>query len=168
MSKLSAILPLRTRTHAAALVTGAATWLAGFTAVYLVEPLGTGLGLFGAYGAFHAGSNLGNVLALAIYGLWGACVLFVIRGSRLSAATAVLGAHGLIGIGIFYPAAVMSFGITHVVGDENDVPSHGGTAMGLVVSGGIALVLLFGMLSGRRAANRMERAGITVPPNTPW
>ncbi|GAA1496187.1 hypothetical protein [Paeniglutamicibacter kerguelensis] len=167
MKKLSAVLPARSRTHTVALGVGAATWLAGFVSVYLVAPVGTGLNVWQSYAAFQAGSNAGNALALAIYAVWGAGVLFVVRGSRLSAVTSVLGAHGLIGIGVFYPAAVMGFGIAHVVGYEDDVPSHGGMAMGLVVSGGIALVLLFGMLAGRRAANLMERAGISGPMNIP-
>lgn len=168
MKDLGAVLPVRSRTHAAALGVGAATWLAGFVSVYLVAPLGTGLDLRQSYAAFPGGSNVGNALALAIYAVWGVGVLFVVRGSILSAPTSVLAAHGLIGVGIFYPAAVMGFGIAHVVGYEDDESSSGGMAMGLVVSGGIALVLLVGMLVGRRAVDRMGRAGDTGPMNTTW
>lgn len=165
MKDLSAILPLRTRTHALSLAIGAATWLAGLVAVYLVAPFAAGLGFFGAYAALEPGSAFGNVLALVIFTLWSALVLFVFRGSRLSPVTAVLGAHGLIGIGIFYPAAVMGFGLAHVVGYGDDAPAQGALAMRLVVSAGIALVLLVGTLVGRWMSNRIGR--IAASQHTP-
>ena len=150
MKKLGAILPLRTRIHAIALAIGAGTWLAGFIAVYLVAPLGTGLQLPGAFAAFQPGSHIGNLLALSLYTLWGAGVLLVIRGSRFGAVASVLGAHGLIGIGAYYPAAVMGFGVAHLAGYSDEAPTHTGMAMGVVFSGGAALLLLCGILVVRR------------------
>ncbi|MFJ6416379.1 hypothetical protein [Paeniglutamicibacter sp. NPDC091659] len=163
MKDLSAVLPVRSRTHTVALGVGAATWLAGFVSVYLVAPLGAGLDLWQSYAAFPGGSNVGNALALVIYAAWGAGVLFVVRGSILGAPTSVLAAHGLIGVGIFYPAAVMGFGIAHVVGYEDDESSSGGMAMGLVVSGGYALLaLLAWVVGGKIVRGLMKRRGKNV------
>lgn len=157
MNPMSAILPLRTRTHMVPLALGAATWLAGVLSIYVAAPFAVGTGFFGAYAAFGAGANFGNLLALGIFTLWAVLVLLVLRGSRLGPATSILGAHGLIGIGVYYPAAVMSFGMAHVVGYEDDAPEQGLAAMGLVASGGGALLLLLGTLAGRGIFNRAAR-----------
>ena len=167
MRDLGAILPLRTTTHTVSLALGLATWLGSLVAVYVVQPLAVGRGLPGAFPALDSGSHAGNLVAAGIFTLWSALVLFVVRGSRLSTPTSVLAAHGLIGVGIFYPAMVMAMGIYEVVGYDEEAPSFGGPAIALAVSGGAALVLLFGMLVGRRVADRLGRAGFTGPPRAP-
>ncbi len=162
MKDLSAVLPARTRTHTIALGVGALTWLAGFVSVYLVAPLNTGLDLWQSYAAFQAGSNAGNALALVVYAAWGAGVLFVVRGSILSAPTSVLAAHGLIGVGVFYPAAVMAFGVAHLTGYGDDSEYRDGIAMPLVLSGGYALLALLAWVVGgkivRGITNRIGRS----------
>jgi hypothetical protein len=166
LEKVISTLPVRSRTHSVALVVGAATWVAGFIAVYLVAPLGTGLGLAQSYAVFQSGSNTGNLVAAVVYAFWGAGVLFVIRGSRFSPVSSVLGAHALIGVGIYHPATVMDFGVAHVLGYDEGFPSHGGMAMGLVVSGGIFTVLLVCIVIGRWAIERAARACVAEPPHT--
>ncbi|MFF5790610.1 hypothetical protein ACFY5D_01035 [Paeniglutamicibacter sp. NPDC012692] len=160
MKDLRAILPSRSRTHTIALAVGAGTWVAGFFSVYLVVPLNTGLNLWQSYAAFQTGSHAGNVLAVVVYAAWGAGVLFVVRGSILSAPTAVLAAHGLMGVGIFYPAAVMSFAVAHLTGYGDDSDYQSGVAMPLVLSGGYALVaLLAWVVVGNIVRGLMKRSG---------
>lgn len=157
MKKPGAILPLPTRTHVVALAAGTATWLAGMAAVYLVAPLAVGRGPWGAHAAFEPGSNFGNIVAAGFFTLFSALVLLAIGRSRFGALASVLGAHGLIAIGIFYPAAVMDFAIAHVVALEDDASRDGGLAMGLVASGCLSMVLL-GVLVLRGRVLRTLRA----------
>lgn len=155
------ILPLYSPTRKLALGLGAATWLAGFIAVYLLAPLDTGQGLLNGYGAFQPGSHRGNVLALAIYALWGTGVLFMLSRSRLSTVSVALAAHGLIGVGIYYPAAVMSLGVAHVTDIQHEAPVYGDAAMWLVLSGGVTLLVLGGLLLTRWLAERTQHRSIT-------
>lgn len=162
-----AILPLRTTTHTVSMGVGLATWLAGLAAVYVAQPLAVGRGLSGAFLALEPGSHVGNLVAGGIFTFWVGLVLFVVRGSRLSAPSSILAAHGLIGIGVFYAALVMAMGMSDVVDYGEESPAVGGPAIALAVSGGIALVLLFGILVGRRVAERLGRAGATAPKQAP-
>lgn len=161
MKTLGGILPLRSPTHRLALGVGVATWLAGFIAVYLLAPLDTGRGLLSGYWAFQPGSQLGNALALAIYALWGAGVFLMLRRSRLGTAGLAVAAHGLIGVGIYYPATVMSLGVAHVTDVQHDAPVYGDIALWLVLSGGVTLLVWGGLLLMRRFRERTQHRGIT-------
>jgi hypothetical protein len=156
MKKTGPILPLRFRTRPLATGLGATLWLAGMVSVYVVMPRAgipsSGRSLWDAYAAFQPGSHLGNLVAGSIFTLASALVLFAIHRSRLGAVSGALAACGLMGLGIYYPAAVMGFGMAHVVASQGEAPAQGGVAMTLVLSGGIALlILLCRLLAGGRS-----------------
>ena len=102
--------------------------------------------------AFQEGSHLGNLAAGSIFTLASALVLFAIHRPRLGQVSGAHAACGLIGLGIHYPAAVLGFGMAHVVAHEGEAPAQGGVALNLVLSGGIALLILLCRLpsAGRR------------------
>ncbi|MDQ0093473.1 hypothetical protein [Paeniglutamicibacter psychrophenolicus] len=165
VKKTGPILPLRLRTRPAATGVGATLWLAAMVSVYVVMPqagsFSSGRNLWDTYAVFQAGSHLGNLVAGCIFTLCSALVPIVIRRSRLGAVSGALAACGLIGLGIYYSAAVMGFGMAHVVASEGEAAAQGGLAMNLVPSGGNALPVLPCRLQARGRSRQAEQSRTT-------
>lgn len=118
----------------------AAAWLVGFVSNFLVAPMNSGMGLGDAYSSFQSGSNLGNLVALVSWSL--TALLFAWLASRWSGPkwARPLLAYGIPAVASFYPSAVISNAVSHVVAIDDSFVYQDWLARPLIISGIVALM----------------------------
>lgn len=134
----------------------AAAWLVGFVSNFLIAPMNSGMGLGDAYSSFQSGSNFGNVVALVIWSV--ATLLSAWLASHWSGPTWArpLLAYGVPAVASFYPSAVISNAVSHVVAIGDSFVYHDWLARPLVLSGIVALIAV--LIGGVLHAHPRKRA----------
>jgi hypothetical protein len=136
--------------------TAGVAWLSGLVSNFLIAPTNAGLGLGDSYASFQTGSNFGNVLALVFWSY--AALVSAQLASRWSRPTWVraLVAYGVPAVISFYPSAVVSNAVAHVVAVEDAFVYQEWLAQPLMMSGLVALVsaLIGGVLHANRTGNQ--------------
>lgn len=104
------------------------------------RPVELGDGPRGAYSSFQSGSNFGNLVALVSWSV--AALLFAWLASRWSGPkwARPLLAYGIPAVASFYPSAVMSNAVSHVVAIDDSFVYQDWLARPLIISGIVALI----------------------------
>ena len=135
-------------------------WLVGFVSIFLVAPTNAGVGTWSAYASFHTGSNFGNLLALS---LWTCATLLAawmcFRGTGRASVRALC-AYGVSAALSLYPAAVLSYAVSHVVAIEDTFAYRDSLAGPLVLSGVVALAAALVLaIWARRRGSQASQSG---------